>query len=421
MALNDVSQGTTKRRAGDKPLAPPRGSTLGTATSGNLGGLAAASLQQSRLTARRHAEEKVRARTLARSQAVAEKLATATAQVSAAIDEASGAIHQLDQSAQVVAGDARETAANSDTLRSLLEEAAKAAAADSARSKSAMVKVTSLQQVVQDTAVDVARMAVGLREWSRANTESNKTIGALEQASQDIGKIVHAVGRIADQTNLLALNAAIEAARAGDHGKGFAVVADEVRNLAELSEKSARGIQQIVAEIQAQVKTVVADTELLVQKADRDRSKGERINAGCEQIVAQTSQVHHCFDSIVENSAGATAAAQEYLAFTEQIASAAQESAGACEESVRAVGEQLKAYEEMSDAALALADLAEALKSSTAVQKTAEELAASAEQLSANADQVKASAMQIASGIEQIRKAASVQAENAPKAKERAQ
>jgi methyl-accepting chemotaxis protein len=63
-------------------------------------------------------------------------------------------------------------------------------------------------------------------------------VGELERQSEQIGKIVHAVTRIADQTNLLlALNAAIEAVRAGEHGKGFAVVADEVRNLAEISEK----------------------------------------------------------------------------------------------------------------------------------------------------------------------------------------
>ena len=86
-------------------------------------------------------------------------------------------------------------------------------------------------------------------------------VGELERQSEEIGKIVHAVTRIADQTNLLALNAAIEAARAGEHGKGFAVVADEVRNLAEISEKSARGIQEVVNEIQNQVKVVAGDTE----------------------------------------------------------------------------------------------------------------------------------------------------------------
>ena len=79
-------------------------------------------------------------------------------------------------------------------------------------------------------------------------------VAELERQSEEIGKIVHAVARIADQTNLLALNAAIEAARAGEHGKGFAVVADEVRNLAEMSEKSARGIQEVVNEIQGQVR-----------------------------------------------------------------------------------------------------------------------------------------------------------------------
>ena len=85
---------------------------------------------------------------------------------------------------------------------------------------------------------------------------SVRRVQELEAQAASIGDVVKAVARIADQTNLLALNAAIEAARAGQHGKGFAVVADEVRTLAETSEKSAREIQDLIAQIQNEVKVI---------------------------------------------------------------------------------------------------------------------------------------------------------------------
>ncbi|MDF5393876.1 methyl-accepting chemotaxis protein, partial [Vibrio parahaemolyticus] len=79
--------------------------------------------------------------------------------------------------------------------------------------------------VVEATVTNIGQLTTIL-------SNSQQSIGSLNQHVDKIGGAVNIIQEIAEQTNLLALNAAIAAARAGEQGRGFAVVADEVRALA---------------------------------------------------------------------------------------------------------------------------------------------------------------------------------------------
>ncbi|AKL95856.1 methyl-accepting chemotaxis protein TlpA [Clostridium aceticum] len=124
---------------------------------------------------------------------------------------------------------------------------------------------------------------------------SAQVLRDLEEKSQKIGNIIHAITSIAEQTNLLALNAAIEAARAGEHGRGFAVVAEEVRKLAEDSSHSAQEIMKIISETQEKTKEAVSTMEVGSQEVKKGsiviRETGESIGEIIDALEGITEQM----------------------------------------------------------------------------------------------------------------------------------
>ena len=309
---------------------------------------------------------------------------------------------------QTIASGAEEAGAAAEESRAAINQIEKASDEANTQAAASLTLVVNVQELIRSTIADVTTLIKGVSDAAQANFDSAKMIAELERQSEEIGKIVHAVARIADQTNLLALNAAIEAARAGEHGKGFAVVADEVRNLAEMSEKSARGIQEVVNEIQGQVKVVAVDAQTAGKKGLEEVEKAKAITTDMVGIATDLTEMREGCKAIVTNAVTALAGAKEYLQGAQEIGKAAEESSTAVMESQKAVQEQGRAYTEMNDASNSLAQLAEKLKTSTSAQKSAEELAAAAEELSANAEEVKSASGQISGAIEEISRAAQV-------------
>ena len=135
------NQDQSEHRFGDRALAGPRTQNEGNGDRRRPVATTAPDLTGDRMAARKMAEQKAKARTLARAQAVAEKLSTATEQVSSAVQEASGAIHELEKTMQQVSTGSQQASAAAEESRTAINQIEKAS--DQAQKNVA----TSLQRV----------------------------------------------------------------------------------------------------------------------------------------------------------------------------------------------------------------------------------------------------------------------------------
>jgi len=214
--------------------------------------------------------------------------------------------------------------------------------ASQALSQGATESAASLEQVTASmnqmagqvtSSADHATTANQLSSQSQQAAEKgNQQMGAMvsamdeiNNASQNISKIIKVIDEIAFQTNLLALNAAVEAARAGQHGKGFAVVAEEVRNLAARSAKAAEETAELI--------------EGSVALSDRGTLMAEQTATALKDIMQGTTQVSDILEEIASASneqaqgiSQVTIGLGQIDTVTQQNTATAEESAAAAEE-----------------------------------------------------------------------------------------
>jgi len=153
-------------------------------------------------------------------------------QIGSGTEEIAQASNDLSRRTEQQAASLEETAAALDEIAATVRQTAEGAGRATAEVASARTDAERSGQVVDQA---VAAM------------------GAIEDSSRQITRIIGVIDEIAFQTNLLALNAGVEAARAGDAGRGFAVVAQEVRALAQRSAEAAKEIKTLISTSSQQV------------------------------------------------------------------------------------------------------------------------------------------------------------------------
>jgi ferredoxin len=110
---------------------------------------------------------------------------------------------------------------------------------------------------------------------SGLSDEIVNSIGSVNEAISQFGKMSKEITSISQQVNILSLNASIEAARAGVHGKPFAVVAQEVKKLANESQQTVSQtdkISSLAAESIATINTKVTNISKAIAQAHSEIS-----------------------------------------------------------------------------------------------------------------------------------------------------
>lgn len=240
----------------------------------------------------------------------------AFSEINNAADQVASGANQVSDGSQELSQGSTEQASSIEELTASIEEIA-------AQTKQNAVNANQANEFASNAKNNAVKGNEQMKQMLNSMTEIN-------EASENIYKIIKVIDDIAFQTNILALNAAVEAARAGQHGKGFAVVAEEVRNLAA---RSANAAKETTSLIEGTINKVEAGTKIANNTAEALTSIVEEVNkaavlvgeiavASNEQAtgVAQINKGIEQVSQVVQNN---SATSEESASASEELSSQA--------------------------------------------------------------------------------------------------
>ncbi|GHV34210.1 methyl-accepting chemotaxis protein [Clostridia bacterium] len=250
---------------------------------------------------------------------IGNSLKTMVASLNEIFGEINGATGQVSSGAKQIADGAQGLAQGSTQQAAAVEQLSSS--------------ISEIAQKTKENATEAGR-AANLSEAVRRNAEKGSNqmgdmisaVREINDASQNIQKVIKVIDDIAFQTNILALNAAVEAARAGQHGKGFAVVAEEVRNLAAKSAAAASDTGALIANS--------------MEKAELGAKIAEETAASLNEIVEGINESSKIVSDIASSSEEQSVAISQINNGIDQVAQVVQQNSATSEESA-ATAEEL--------------------------------------------------------------------------------
>ena len=248
------------------------------------------------------------------------------------VDSLNSLFDEIGQSsAQVASGskqiaDGSQSLAQGATQQAASVEELSASVSDVARKTKENAEMAGRAAKLADTIKGNAEMG------SRQMGEMMTAVKEINQASQNIQKVIKAIDDIAFQTNILALNAAVEAARAGQHGKGFAVVAEEVRSLAAKSAEAAKETDSLIANS--------------MEKAEMGSRIAGETSTSLAQIVSGINESSDIITEIAKSSEEQSAGIDQINTGIDQVTQVVQQTSATAEESA-AASEEMSGQSDM--------------------------------------------------------------------------
>ncbi|MEC0124602.1 methyl-accepting chemotaxis protein [Paenibacillus pabuli] len=234
-------------------------------------------------------------------------------------------------------------------------------------------RIAESSSTIADSSVDAMELAnIGstaiehtAKQMNLINHSVNETdvvMRMLDERSQQIGTMLHAITDIAEQTNLLALNASIEAARAGEEGRGFSVVAAEVRKLAEQSNQSSGQISTLIQDMRTDIEQSLKTLERVKQDVDSGIQIASETEQQFNKIVESTNFIAQQTEELASVTQQITASIQEITAGQEQVSNLALQAADNSQNIAASSEEQLASMEQITSLATTLSDMSQQLE-----------------------------------------------------------
>ena len=231
------------------------------------------------------------------------------------------ATNQISHGSSQIAAASQTLAQGSTEQASAIEQIAASISDIAGKTKNNASQADEVNQIVLQAKEDVL-------EGNKRMQEMVAAMGEINEASENIQKIIKVIDDIAFNTNILALNATVEAARAGEQGKGFAVVAEEVRSLAG---RSAEASSQTAEMIEDSIHKVKRGGELAQETAEALRIVSEMIEkiTGLSEGIAKASNEQASATAQIDQALmQVSQVVQTNSATSQQCASASEELSG---------------------------------------------------------------------------------------------
>ncbi|MFM9279421.1 methyl-accepting chemotaxis protein [Paenibacillus jiagnxiensis] len=239
-----------------------------------------------------------------------------------------------------------------------------------------MQRITESSLTIAESSADAMEMAsIGgtavqhtVKQMGLINNSVNETDAVMRQLddrTQQIDTMLHAITDIAKQTNLLALNASIEAARAGEEGRGFSVVAEEVRKLAEQSNQSSEQISRLIQDMRIDMEHSLKTMERVKVDVDSGIQIANETEQQFNKIVTSTSHIAQQTEELASIAQQITASAQEISASGENVSSLAVQAADNSQNIAASAEEQLASMQQITSLASTLSDMSQKLQDLT--------------------------------------------------------
>jgi methyl-accepting chemotaxis protein len=225
--------------------------------------------------------------------AASEKMLEVAQDSSAAMQEGSASTEEISASMEELSASVQQISAGSDQM-----DTAAAKLMDN------MQNGKTIAQDIEEKAVKIEAEVINNqnRAFQVYTDLDNRLKEGIKKAEivHEISNMANEIAGIAEQTNLLALNAAIEAARAGEQGRGFAVVAEEVRKLATNSTETVVNIQNLIEQVQGNIRNLIDDANELLSFMATDVDNDYKLFL---EVAEQYKQDAHVFYDITDQAA----------------------------------------------------------------------------------------------------------------------